>query len=84
MKSLSQNALPANAAKRLLELASTIDASYDGRVYVENVNIAFLREGGSPDEYRAGIDRLKADGLIDMHRRADFSGLPRKAALRFA
>jgi len=72
MKSLSQHALPANAAKRLLEIASSIDASYDGRVYVEKVNLAFLREGGLPDEYRAGIDRLKADGLIDLHPSGPF------------
>ena len=84
MKPISQYALPANKAKRLLEIASTIDASYDGRVYVEKVSMPFLREGGSPDEYRAGIDRLKADGLIDMHPSGAFFRFTEKGALRFA
>jgi hypothetical protein len=38
----------------------------------------FLREGGSPDEYRAGIERLKADGLISMHVAAASSPSPRR------
>lgn len=58
---------PDAAARRLLEIASTIDPVMDGRIYVERVNIVFLREGGQPDEYRAGIERLKADGMVEMN-----------------
>lgn len=46
----------------------------EGRVYVEQVNSVFLREGGRPNEYRAGIEQMKADGLIDMHVSGAFSG----------
>jgi hypothetical protein len=29
--------------------------------------LPFLGEGGSPDEYRAGIEHWKPEGLIEMH-----------------
>jgi len=45
---------------------------------------AFLREGGSPDEYRAGIARLRADGLIEMHASGTFYKFTAKGAERFA
>ena len=84
MKSLSEYALPANAARRLLEIANGVETSSDGRIYVEKVNIVFLREGGWPDEYRAGIDKLKADGLIDMHESGAFFRFTDKGAQRLA
>ena len=59
-------AKPEAAARRLLEIANGIDAP-EGRVDVGQVNIVFLREGGSPDEYRAGMMHLRADDLIVMH-----------------
>ena len=84
MKFLNSYALPANAARRLLEIANGIETGEDGRIYVEKVNIVFLREGGWPDEYRAGIDKLKADGLIDMHESGTFFRFTEKGAQRFA
>lgn len=48
------------------------------------VNIIFLREGGNPDDYRAGIERLKADGMIDMHPSGTFFRFTEKGAQRFA
>jgi hypothetical protein len=49
MKSESQFTLPATSARRLLEIASLTETIDEGRVYVEKVNLVFLREGGSPD-----------------------------------
>jgi len=71
------------AARRLLEIANATDAD-QGKVDVGQVNIVFLREGGSPDEYRAGIERLKADGLISMHKSGGFFTFTDKGARRFA
>ena len=48
------------------------------------VNIVFLREGGRPDDYRAGIEWLKADGMIDMHPSGTFFRFNEKGAQRFA
>jgi hypothetical protein len=36
----------------------------DGRIYIELINRAFLEAGGSPDEYRAGLDRAIANGWL--------------------
>ena len=44
----------------------------------------FLREGGKPDDYRAGIEWLKADGMIDMHPSGTFFRFTEKGAQRFA
>jgi hypothetical protein len=48
-------------ARTLVEIASTIEAVQDGRVYVELVNLAFLRSGRSPEQYRAGSSRPHPD-----------------------
>ena len=74
---------PEAAAWRLLEIANATDA-YQGKIDVGQINIIFLREGGSPDEYRAGIERLKADGLISMHDSGGFFTFTEKGARRFA
>jgi hypothetical protein len=63
MKSASQYALPARAAERLFELAAGLDAPYRF-VSIGQLNYALLREGATPEEYRAGIKKLLADGLI--------------------
>lgn len=84
MKSNSAYALPTNAARRPLEIANGVEAGKNGRIYVEKVNIVFLREGGSPSEYCAGIDKLMADGLIEMHDRGALFRFTDKGAQRFA
>jgi hypothetical protein len=76
-------AKPDAAAPRLLEIASTTDSD-QGKIDVGQVNIVFLREGGSPDEYRAGIARLKADGLIELHASGTYFTFTDKGAQQFA
>ena len=71
-------------AKRLLEIANTTEAGPDGGIDVGQVNIVFLREGGKPDDYRAGIEWLKADGMIDMHPSGTVFRFTEKGAQRFA
>lgn len=83
MKSISQYALPANAAKRLLEIANAMDAPH-GFIDVGQLNYAFPGEGGSPEEYRSGIEKLKADGLVNMHPSGARITFTDKGALRFA
>jgi hypothetical protein len=36
----------------------------DGRLYIELINGAFLQAGGSPDEYRAGLERAMSKGWL--------------------
>jgi hypothetical protein len=43
---------PEKAARRILEIANTVEAIQDGRIHVEKINGPFLfRDGGSPAEY---------------------------------
>jgi hypothetical protein len=48
---------PEAAARRLIEIANTTESVQDGRIYIESINAPFLRTGGSPEEYRAGLER---------------------------
>jgi hypothetical protein len=43
---------PEKAARRLIEIASTVEPVQDGRVHIELINGPFLfRDKGSPAEY---------------------------------
>jgi hypothetical protein len=77
-------AKPDAAARRLLEIANAIEPSPEGRIDCGQVNAVFLREGGRPDEYRAGINRLKADGLIAMDVSGAFFRFTDKGSQVFA
>ena len=52
---------PDIAARKLVVIASTIEPVQNDRIYIELVNAPFLKAGGSPDEFRAGLDR---QGLV--------------------
>jgi hypothetical protein len=43
---------PDKAARKLIEIASTVEAVQDGRIHIELINTPFLQGGGSVDEYR--------------------------------
>jgi hypothetical protein len=44
------------SARKLIEIANSVDAVQDGRIYIEKINGPFLFEfKGSPDEYRAAL-----------------------------
>jgi hypothetical protein len=56
---------PAQAARKLVEIASTIEPAQDGRIYIELLNGPFLfSHGGSPVEYGAGIKLAIERGWI--------------------
>jgi hypothetical protein len=55
---------PEKAARKLLEIANT-EAAQDGRIYIEKINGPFLfKEGGSPAEYKAGLELAIARGWL--------------------
>jgi len=53
---------PDAAARKLVEIANAAEAVQDGRIYIELINAAFLTAGGTPAEYRAGIERAVTKG----------------------
>jgi hypothetical protein len=58
---------PEEAARKLIEIASAAQSVQDQRVHIELINAPFLRAGGSPDEYRAGLERAIANGWLWQH-----------------
>jgi hypothetical protein len=58
---------PDAAARKLMEIANTIEPVQDGRMHIEKVNLPFLRDGGSPAEYGAGLKRAIELGWLWMH-----------------
>jgi len=63
---------PDAAARKLVEIANAVEAVQDGRIYIELINAAFLAAGGSPAEYRAGLERTIAQGWLWLHESGTF------------
>ena len=56
------------AARRLLEIAKTVEAIQDGRIHVEKINGPFLfKEGGTPAGYKAGLELAISRGWLWKH-----------------
>jgi hypothetical protein len=56
---------PEKAARKLIEIANSIEPVQDGRIYIELINWPFLHDlKGTPAEYKAGLDlAIKHDWL---------------------
>ena len=48
---------PEKAARKLIEIANTVEAVQDGRIHVEKINWPFLQAGGSPTNMSQGCSR---------------------------
>lgn len=57
---------PDAAARRLVEIANAVEAE-DGRIYIELINTPFLKEGGTPDQYRAALAQAVTLGWLWLH-----------------
>ena len=68
----------------MLEIADAVEANELQRIPVELINLPFLRGGGSPDEYRAGIDRAIANGWLDHHMSGFFATFTQAGTNLFA
>jgi hypothetical protein len=64
---------PEKAPRRIVEIASTVEPSQDGRIYIELINGPFLfKDRGSPDEYGAGMKLAIERGWLVMHESGTF------------
>ena len=75
MKFVTHRALadPECAARRIVEIASTVEPAQDGRIYVELINGPFLfKDKGSPTEYGAGMKLALERGWLVMHESGTF------------
>jgi hypothetical protein len=59
---------PETAARKLIEIANSVEAVQDGRIHIELINAPLLYEHkASPAEYKAGLDLAIARGWLWLH-----------------
>jgi hypothetical protein len=67
-----------------VEIANAIEVVQDGRIYIELVNGRFLSEGGTPDQFRAGIARAVELGWLSRHESGTYVKFTAAGAEMFA
>ena len=76
---------PDIAARKLIEIANTIEPVCDGRIYIELLNGAFLfSHSGSPAEYGAGIKLAIERVWLTMHESGTYVKFTQAGADLFA
>jgi hypothetical protein len=76
---------PEKAARKLIEIANSVEAVQDGRIYIELINAPFLYEHkGSPAEYKAGLDLAITKGWLTLDRSGTFVKFTQVGADMFA
>jgi hypothetical protein len=64
---------PEAAARKLIEIAKSVETIQDGRIYIEEINGPFIFEmKGTPAECRAGLKLAIAGGWLDLHESGTF------------
>jgi len=58
---------PEIAARKLIEIANSVEAVQDGRIHIEKINWPFLQGGCSADEYVAGLKLAIDRGWLVIH-----------------
>ena len=75
---------PERAARKLIEIASTIEPVQDGRIHIEKINWPFLQAGGSPAEYGSGLDYAIDKGWLWKHESGTYVKFTQAGADLFA
>jgi hypothetical protein len=68
----------------LVEIASTVEAVQDGRIFVELINRPFLDAGGTPDQYRTALERAIKLGWLWRHESGTYVKFTPAGAEMFA
>ena len=76
---------PEIAARKLVQIASTIEPVQDGRIHIEKINAPFLyQERATPAEYSAGLKLAVERGWLVMHESGTFVKFTQAGADLFA
>jgi hypothetical protein len=75
---------PDAAARKLLEIANATEPAQDGRIYIELVNAAFLKAGGTAEQFRAGIQGAIDKGWLARHESGTYVKFTTAGAELFA
>lgn len=76
---------PEAAARKLIEVANSVEAVQDGRIHIEKINGPFLFEfKGSPAEYGAGLKLAIDRGWLTLDRSGTYVKFTQAGADLFA
>jgi hypothetical protein len=76
---------PETAARKLIEIASTIEAVQDGRIFIEEINAPFLFDlRATPAEYGAGLKLAIERGWLQIHESGTYVNFTQAGAELFA
>jgi hypothetical protein len=76
---------PEKAARKLIEIANSVEAVQDGRIYIEKIDGPFLFEfKGSPGEYGAGLKLAIDRGWLWLHESGTYVEFTEAGADLFA
>jgi hypothetical protein len=76
---------PEIAARKIREIANTVEPIQDGRIHIEKINGPFLfKEGGSPAEYGARLALALAKGWLWRHESGTYVKFTQGGAELFA
>jgi hypothetical protein len=75
---------PEVAGRKLMEIANATEPAQDGRIYIELVNAAFLKAGGTAEQFRAGIHRTVDKGWMVRHESGTYVKFTPSGAEMFA
>lgn len=67
---------PEAAARKLVEIAKTIEAVQDGRIHIEKINAPFLSKlKATGPEFGAGIKLAVKEGWLELHESGTYARL---------
>jgi hypothetical protein len=76
---------PEKGARKLVEIANSVEAVQGGRIFIELINGAFLFEHkASPAEYKAGLEVAITKGWLTLDRSGTFVKFTQAGAELFA
>ena len=76
---------PEKAARKILEIANSVEVVQDGRIPIEKINAPFLfREGATPAEYSVGLAYAIEQGWLVLHESGTFVRFTQAGADLFA
>jgi hypothetical protein len=75
---------PDAAARKLLEIANAIEPAQGGRIYIDLVNAAFLKAGGTAEQFRDGIKKAVDKGWMVRHESGTYVKFTDAGAALFA
>jgi hypothetical protein len=76
---------PEAAARKLVEIANSVEAVQDGRIFIESINGPMLFEHkATPAEYKAGLDLAISRGWLVMHESGTYVKFTQAGAELFA